>query len=142
MATNRSQPSPQRSAEHPDTPGLCEAWTREMSFARDARARGDVARTWTHLERAHILSQPLAGRHVRTHLAMLAFGVRTGRRREIVGQLMRLTVAAPGSWSRRYPVGNTGGADVSAFAAMPIPDDLRHLLEAAHPCVDRANLYP
>ena len=99
MATNRSQPSPQRSAEHPDTPGLCEAWTREMSFARDARARGDVARTWTHLERAHILS-------------------------------------------RRYPVGNTGGADVSAFAAMPIPDDLRHLLEAAHPCVDRANLYP
>ena len=28
----------------------------------------------------------------------------------------------------KYPVGNTGGADVSAFAPMPIPDDLRPLL--------------
>jgi hypothetical protein len=119
-----------------DSQGLCDAWAREMSFARDARIRRDVGRTWTHLARAHILSQPLAGRHVRTHLAMLAFGIRTGRPREIVGQLVRLTVAAPGTWTRRYPVGNTGGADVSAFAVMPVPDDLRPLLEPFHPAAD------
>jgi hypothetical protein len=112
--------------------GLREVWAREMSFARDARHRHDAARAWTHLERAHILSQPLAGRHVRTHLTMLAFGVRTGRRREIVGQLVRLTVAAPGSWSRRYPIGNTGGADVSPFAVMPTPEDLQAVLEPFH----------
>lgn len=123
-------------------PGLREAWAREMSFARDARVRRDVARTWTHLERAHILSQPLAGGHVRTHLAMLAFGVRTGRPHEIVGQLVRLAVAAPGTWSRRYPVGNTGGAGVSAFAVMPLPEDLQSLLEPFHPGVDRAEQYP
>ena len=29
----------------------------------------------------------------------------------------------------RIPMGNTGGANVSAMRSMPIPDDLRHLLE-------------
>ena len=47
----------------------------------------------------------------------------------VVGQLLRLVVAAPGSWTRRYPVGNTGGADVSALLVMPIPDDLRAVLD-------------
>ena len=135
-------PSLQANAEHPDKPGLCEAWAREMSFARDARTQHEVARSWAHLERAHILSQPLAGRHVRTHLAMLAFGVRTGRPREIVGQSVRLAVAAPGTWLGRYPVGNTGGAGVSAFAVIPLPEDLRPLLEPFRPSVDRAKWYP
>ena len=49
---------------------------------------------------------------------------------EIVGQLLRLVVAAPGSWTGRYPVGNTGGADVSALRPMPVPDDLRAMLES------------
>ena len=71
----------------------------------------------------------MAGVHVRTHLAMLGYGVRHRDLREIVGQMLRLTVAALGSWSGKYPKGNTGGADVSAFLPMPIPDDLRPLLE-------------
>jgi hypothetical protein len=81
------------------------------------------------LERAHILSQPLAGAHVRTHLAMLAYALRRRDRHEIVGQVLRVIVAGPGSWTGRYPVGNTGGANVSAFRPMPVPDDLRPLLE-------------
>ncbi|MEA2210484.1 MAG: hypothetical protein QOF83_432 [Solirubrobacteraceae bacterium] len=84
---------------------------------------------WSHLERAHIVSQPGAGMHVRTHLAMLGYGLRHRDLREIAGQMLRLTVAAPGSWTGRYPVGNTGGADVSALLPMSIPDDLRQLLE-------------
>ena len=36
-----------------------------------ARAAGDTTVEWAHLERAHIISQPLAIAHVRTHLAML-----------------------------------------------------------------------
>jgi hypothetical protein len=106
------------------------AWADERAAARSARARGDEAGEWTHLERAHILSQPMPGPHVRTHLAMLAYGMRRRDGREVVGQVMRLVVAGPGSWTGRYPVGNTGGAGVSAFQPMPIPEDLRAVLQS------------
>jgi hypothetical protein len=109
------------------------AWSDERALARAARVRGDVAGEWQHLERAHILSQPMAGPHVRTHLAMLGHGIRRRDRREVLGQIVRLVVAAPGSWTERYPVGNTGGANVSALEPMPIPDDLRALLEGPAP---------
>lgn len=107
---------------------LVAAWQAERTAAAEARSRQDHQAEWTHLERAHILSQPMAVRHVRTHVAMLTCALRHHDRREILGQLFRLTVAAPGSWTGRYPAGNTGGSDVSAFEPMPIPDDLRHLL--------------
>jgi Protein of unknown function (DUF3703) len=57
-----------------------------------------------------------------------AFHSRDGH--EIVGQVLRLLLAVPGSLSGRYPVGNTGGADVSAFQPMAVPEDLRPLLHA------------
>ena len=110
-------------------PALIDAWDAEMASAASARRDGDRGRAWMHLERAHIISQPLAGRHVRTHLAMLGHAVRAGKPKEVSGQLFRILVAAPGSWTGKYPGGNTGGANVSAFAPMPIPVDLRHLLE-------------
>lgn len=111
------------------TPRLRQAWSDEMGLAREARQRADAGAEWHHLERAHILSQPLAMPHVRTHVAMIGSALRRRDRREIVGQLFRVLVAGPGSLTGRYPVGNTGGADVSAFAPMPIPDDLRAILE-------------
>src|SRR4051794_38365460 len=107
------------------------AWAGERAAAREARARGDVAAEWHHLERAHILSQPMAGPHVRTHLAMLGHGIRRRDRREVLGQVVRLAVAAPGTWTGRYPVGNTGGADVSALEPMPVPEDLQTMLAGA-----------
>jgi hypothetical protein len=102
-----------------------------MDAARAARGDGDARREWSHLERAHILSQPMAGAHVRTHAAMLGAAVRRRDRREIVGQVFRIVVAGPGSLMGRYPVGNTGGADVSAFKPMDIPSDLRAFLDDA-----------
>jgi hypothetical protein len=104
------------------------AWAGELDAARAARASGDRSAEWTHLERAHILSQPMAGAHVRTHVAMFTAALRRRDRHELVGQLFRIIVAAPGSMTGKYPVGNTGGANVNAFAPMPIPDDLRTLL--------------
>ena len=104
------------------------AWAAELDAARAARSSGDMSAEWTHLERAHILSQPMAGPHVRTHAAMLRAALRRHDRHELVGQLLRIIVAAPGSITGKYPVGNTGGADVSAFAPMTIPDDLQPLL--------------
>jgi hypothetical protein len=110
-------------------PRLREVWSGEMSVARAARSREDVRAEWAHLERAHIVSQPMAGPHVRIHAAMLGAALRRRNLREFVGQVFRLVVAGPGSLTERYPVGNTGGADVSAFKPMPIPEDLRDLLE-------------
>ena len=107
---------------------LRERWAEERTAARSARQRTDAEDEWRHLERAHVLSQPMAVAHVRTHVAMLGYGVRHRDRREIVGQLVRVVVAAPGTWMGRYPVGNTGGANVSALKPMPIPADLQAVL--------------
>jgi hypothetical protein len=70
----------------------------------------------------------MAGAHVKTHVAMLGCALRRRDGHEIAGQLFRMLVAAPGSWTGRYPVGNTGGSDVSAFREMPVPQDLATLL--------------
>ena len=111
-----------------DKHAIRQAWAHERAAARRARSAGDVAREWSHLERAHIISQPLVVAHVRTHLSMLGYGIRHHDRHEIAGQLARLVVAGPGSALRRYPLGNTGGANVSAVTVMPIPADLHALL--------------
>ena len=114
----------------PTTP--CSLPVDEQAAARTARELGDTTAEWRHLERAHILSQPRALLHLRTHIAMLAAGIRRHDRREIVGQLLRLVIAGPGSLTGRYPVGNTGGADVNALTPMPIPDDLIPFLSFAN----------
>ena len=107
---------------------LRSAYTAEVTAATEARAAGAADREWHHLERAHIVSQPIASLHVGCHARMLGYGFRHRNAREIVGQLIRITVAGPGSLLGKYPVGNTGGANVPATRPMPIPDDLRPLL--------------
>ena len=62
---------------------------------------------------------------------MLTYAIRAHDRREAFGQLIRLVVAGPGSLTGRYPVGNTGGAAISALAVLPIPDDLSDVLGVA-----------
>ena len=111
---------------------LRDAWSKELGAAHDAKQRHDAPDEWSHLQRAHVLSQPKAGLHLKTHVAMLGCAFRQRDGHEVAGQLFRLLVAAPGSWTGRYPVGNTGGSDVSAFRAMPIPDDLAALLDDAN----------
>jgi hypothetical protein len=118
------QPTPR------NKPAIRHAWAVEYTAARDARAAGHTVGEWHRLERAHILSQPLPVAHVRTHLAMLAYGIRHRNRREVIGQLVRLLVAGPGSVVGRYPLGNTGGANVNAVTPMPIPADLHAVLDA------------
>jgi hypothetical protein len=72
-----------------DTEAIRRAWAGEHIAARRARACADTDAEWRHLERAHILSQPLAAAHVRTHLAMLGYAIRHRDRRELTGQLVR-----------------------------------------------------
>ena len=116
------QPKPQNPA------AIRQVWDTERTAAQRARADGDPIREFHHLGRAHILSQPFAVLHVRTHGAMLAFGIRNRDRREVTGQLLRLVVAGPGTVMRRYPLGNTGIAAVSAVEPMDIPSDLQPAL--------------
>lgn len=100
----------------------------ELQLAADARRDGRLAEAWAALETAHIVSQPYAGIHTRSHWRMLTLAVVTVDVREAAGQVVRMTLAAPGSASRRYPPGNNGRARVSMFAAMPVPDELTHLI--------------
>ena len=100
----------------------------EWDLSRSAAAEGDLVRAFSHLERAHILSQRLTGMHVRTHLLMLAMGWRRRDAREILGQLSRTLAAA--CFSRIWvPLGNTGGANVGALKPMPLPPDLSAILQ-------------
>jgi hypothetical protein len=58
-------------------------------------------------------------------------GLAEGDIREVCGQLVRLLVAAPGTVSGRYPVGNTGRARVPATQPMAVRSDLAELLREA-----------
>lgn len=107
---------------------LHDAIDAEIRAALEASQRGHDADAFHHLERAHILSQRLTLRHVQVHWLMLKHGIVTRNPREIAGQSVRIIAAA--LFSRIWvPMGNTGGANVGAMRSMPIPDDLRQLLE-------------
>ncbi|MEO0872675.1 MAG: DUF3703 domain-containing protein [Pseudomonadota bacterium] len=101
---------------------------------RNARSATDAGRTddaWNHLERAHILAQGMLFPHIYSHWRMLTLAATTADVGEISGQLMRLALAPLGNLTGRLPIGNTGRSDVSAFAHMDIPEDLRAILSTA-----------
>ena len=112
----------------PMPPALLAAYTAEMTTARTP---GPMAGRWRAAERAHILSQPWPMPHTRTHAVMLRLAVRERDLTEVLGQLVRLAVAAPGSAAGKYPDGNTGRTRVGLTTPMPIPGDLAVLLRAA-----------
>ncbi|MGE2834879.1 DUF3703 domain-containing protein [Mycobacterium sp. SMC-4] len=101
------------------------AYRHEMAAARNATT---AERRWHHLERAHIVSQPDAWLHTCNHVAMLTLAVRQRDRREALGQVVRIFLAAPGSLTGRYPAGNTGRTAAGLTVPMPIPEDLRAAL--------------
>lgn len=103
----------------------------ELDLAGDAGAAGDAARSFHHLERAHILSQAATALHVRVHFHMLLWGIRHRQPREIAGQFLRLAGAAALTRFRAVPHGNTGGANVSAFLPMPIAPELAEIMGRA-----------
>lgn len=96
-------------------------YRREMDAAK---AAASPELRWHHLERAHIVSQPDPWLHTCNHAAMLLLALRQRDRREVLGQVIRIMVAAPGSLAGRYPPGNTGRVDAGLMTPMPVPADL------------------
>jgi hypothetical protein len=66
--------------------------------------------------------------HVINHYWMLKVGGRRRDVREVLGQILRI-IGSVGSLIGRVPIGNTGGANVSAIKPMPIPPDLAHYFD-------------
>lgn len=101
-----------------------------QTLADELAAARTTTDPWPHLERAHIVSQPWAWPHTRVHCAMLRCAIRERDRRELVGQLVRLAVAGPGSLAGRYPTGNTGRTTMRLTETAPVPADLEKILSA------------
>lgn len=109
----------------PMPPHIKAAFRTELDAARNAASSEAF---WTAAERAHVLSQPWPWPHTWAHAVMLGRALRERDRVEVVGQVIRLLVAGPGSAIGRYPEGNTGRSRVPLTQTMPVPADLAALL--------------
>ena len=109
--------------------GVREAFDNEWRWATDAYVAGDFDTAFRHLERAHILGQRHTWLHKKSHVGMWHVGWKRRDLRELFGQSTRLFAAL--LFSRIWvPIGNTGGANVSAFKPMAIPADLQAHFDA------------
>ncbi len=104
------------------------AFEKEIDLANQSKVNGFASEEWNHLERAHILGQFYALKHLYVHVLMIGYSVRHKLVREFLGQIPRIMLAVPGSILKLAPKGNTGGADVGIFEPMQIPDDLQKIL--------------
>jgi len=105
-----------------------QAFGVEILQVRQAITIGDYNLAYRHLERAHILGQRYVWPHTYTHLLFLVIGWKRRDYGEIIGQLARIPLGMLGSALGRVPTGNTGGANVSMFKTMPVPEDLQKQL--------------
>lgn len=86
------------------------AFAQEWRAAAIAHRAGVLYQAFSHLERAHILSQRITWWLLRCHLAMLHLGWLRRAAREVIGQVKRVFAAL--LFSRiRVPAANTGGTN-------------------------------
>lgn len=108
---------------------LRESIELEITEAERLSAAGDHEAAFAHLERAHVLGQSSTYLHTRVHWLMFKNGLARHDGREVFGQMMRMVGASTKTPFGIYPLGNTGGANVSPFRPMPIADDITKILE-------------
>ena len=103
------------------------AFDVEISLAQTALRNHEYPQCFYHLERAHILGQRNTMDHTYAHWLMLRAGFQQRDLKEVLGQVPRMLASLV--FSRIWvPRGNTGRSRVPAMKAMPIPEDLRHLI--------------
>lgn len=110
-------------------PVVSHAYAKEVALSRAAERRGDLPMAWRHLERAHILGLVAVWPHIGVHARMLRFSILHWNRQEVAGQLVRIVIAGPGSYSGRAPLGDTGASN-APVPPVPVPEDLRSVLFA------------
>ena len=103
----------------------------EIDAARECMEQGLADAAFARLERAHVLGQESTILHTRVHWEMLLWGLGQRRVGEVLGQVLRLVGAATKTAVGLVPPGNTGGADVSPFREMPIPEDTARIIAGA-----------
>ena len=103
----------------------------ELALARKKQNQNNQQSAFTHLENAHVLGQASTRLHVKVHVQMLLWAVKTGSLREFLGQLFRIAGAATKTIFGLVPYGNTGGTNVSPFKVMPIKPNLARILKKA-----------
>ena len=103
----------------------------ELSLAEQAQGSGNANLAFKHLENAHVLGQAATYFHVKVHWKMLLWGFRQRSAREVLGQIFRLVAAMTSTAIKRLPQGNTGGANVSPFKAMPLKPEHLAIIEKA-----------
>ena len=103
----------------------------ELNAAVAAEIAGSLDAAFWHLRRAHVLGQAATTQHVRAHWWMLKFALRHRLTKEALGQVWRLVAAAIFTGFGMVPEGNTGSTDISGFRRLPLPSDLKQLIDAA-----------
>jgi hypothetical protein len=103
----------------------------ELDAAAVAEAQGEFSTAFEHFERAHVLGQPATIEHVRVHWRMFRFALRQRMAGEAFGQAWRIVAASVFTAVGLVPEGNTGGSDVSGFKRLPVPEDLREVIDSA-----------
>jgi hypothetical protein len=102
----------------------------ELDAAARHQSLGEFGPAFARLERAHVLGQASTVEHVRVHWAMLCWALGQRAASEILGQAWRAAGALLKTWLW-VPVGNTGGAGVSGWKAMPVAAELQRLIDLA-----------
>ncbi|MGE0634072.1 MAG: DUF3703 domain-containing protein [Pseudobdellovibrionaceae bacterium] len=110
---------------------LTAKFNEQICIAKNFEKEGKLCEAWNFLERAHILGQFHTVPHLSVHWKMLVLAAKTRDRSELVGQVTRLLLAAPGSILKKAPRGNTGRSNVGIFEPMKIPKDLEEILSSS-----------
>lgn len=105
------------------------AYQVELQVFSKALSNKDWPTAWKHIERAHILGQYYVIPHLETHWLMLSLAIKTLNYKEILSQIPRLILAAPGSITGKAPKGNPGSGRIGIFTPSEIPEDLLEILE-------------
>ncbi len=109
---------------------LMRFYALEINNFQNAVKEQKIQVAWKSLERAHILGQFFWKEHLHIHFLMLSLGLKTFNFKEAMGQIPRLLLSIPGSLLRKAPKGNVGTIRAGIFEPMPIPEDLKKILDS------------
>lgn len=107
---------------------LKQKFDQAVSLAKEALKSGDFLTAFCHLEHAHILGQQHLLRHWTVHFLMLRTAFCQKNWQEVRGQVWRIFLTPLGNATGRLPQGNTGRANVNAFAPIPISQERQPIL--------------